>query len=173
MQHHSATVGCTIEPMQKGYSTTAYGYRASVRVGGVLRQRHFPKVTPLAVVYGWIDMTRARMKAAARAKQHRRVLLRSPESWCYIYAIASPDGCVKIGKANSPEERLKDLQRGSASPLELLVAVPAHAQLERAIHKKFKHCHLSGEWFKRTPELDAFIDALKAGQNPIALVWNA
>jgi hypothetical protein len=44
--------------------------------------------------------------------------------------------------------------------LKLLKAVPDVAHLEIELHQKFAGDRVRGEWFKRTPELLAYIDSL-------------
>jgi len=97
-------------------------------------------------------------------------LTRSVEGWCYVYFVQMGD-CVKIGRALDLERRLKTLQTAHAQPLRLLAAIPSHADLESAIQARFQHLHRRGEWFALDAELTEFIARLRAGENPVALLW--
>jgi hypothetical protein len=67
--------------------------------------------------------------------------------------LASLDGqvaTVKIGHADDPAKRLRELQTGNPCKLELLAILPNHGQTaERALHKKFARYATGGgrEWF--------------------------
>jgi len=76
----------------------------------------------------------------------------------YVYVIASSDsGPSKIGIANNPQKRLRGLQTGSPTPLQIFATEPigfAAAAVERAAHKSLS-AHRSvggGEWFNVTPQ---------------------
>jgi DNA-binding phage protein len=45
--------------------------------------------------------------------------------------------------------------------LSIVATFPGNTGLERALHRKLKDSHIRGEWFKRTPEVDAAIAELK------------
>lgn len=72
----------------------------------------------------------------------------------YVYLIHNSESeCVKIGVANDPQSRLKDLQVGSPVPLAILqtiecVSRPSAHSLEKLLHKKYAAYRVSGEWFK-------------------------
>jgi hypothetical protein len=81
-----------------------------------------------------------------------------------IYFIRRGDrGPIKIGITQNIAGRLKSLRTGCAEPLTVVAQFPATEVLtERGIHQKFDHLRLEGEWFKHSPEIDAFIADLKA-----------
>lgn len=54
-------------------------------------------------------------------------------------------------------ERLRGLQTGSAEELHILRVIDGDWALERAIHKKFKHDNVHGEWFKPTRKILKFM----------------
>jgi hypothetical protein len=57
----------------------------------------------------------------------------------------------KIGKANEPIKRLKQLQTGNEAKLEIYVSIPtSNLKLETLLHGYFKTSKLQGEWFKIT-----------------------
>lgn len=77
----------------------------------------------------------------------------------WIYVIQMDDShyrYIKIGKANSPKSRLRELQCGNAFPLKLLFQF-RDAELmiheEQLIHKKFGRFLVRGEWFLPDPSL--------------------
>lgn len=91
--------------------------------------------------------------------------------WGYLYVIRAGD-MVKIGTATYVDKRLKELQTAHHEQLELMVMVPVHRSTEVMVHKCFAHLCVRGEWFKLTPEIVSFVEALRDGKNPLALVWS-
>jgi hypothetical protein len=75
-----------------------------------------------------------------------------------VYFIACNDA-VKIGTAVNVTSRFNTLQIGNPDPLCLLGAIPGDEILEKALHRRFKHLRIRGEWFRNTDELAAFIEA--------------
>lgn len=80
----------------------------------------------------------------------------------FLRPIGMP-GPVKIGASVEPEARMATYQRWSPFPLEIVVAVKGGRELEARFHALFSRLHSHHEWFKGHPEIDAVIDALKAG----------
>ncbi len=58
---------------------------------------------------------------------------------------------VKIGRSVNPAHRLKQLQTGHASILRLLHVVDGNH--EKALHARWRHLRISGEWFKVEDDL--------------------
>jgi excisionase family DNA binding protein len=77
-----------------------------------------------------------------------------------VYFIGGETGPVKIGKAMNPEGRLRDLQCGYPFELKILALVEGSTGVEQGYHRQFAHCRLNGEWFERTPEIEAEIARL-------------
>lgn len=98
-------------------------------------------------------------------------LPKSPDGWCYVYFLREGEA-VKIGRAKDLKARYGTLATANRRGLELLVAVPAHAALEDALHKRFKYLRTNGEWFSLAPELVQFIEQLRTGTNPVALLFD-
>jgi hypothetical protein len=73
-----------------------------------------------------------------------------------VYFIRGGD-LVKIGKANHPEMRLRELQTGSPFALELLLTLEGGTQEERALHKRFIAYRVRNEWFRYEDEIRDFI----------------
>ena len=67
---------------------------------------------------------------------------------------------VKIGTSTRTEARLSAGQTMNALPLKLIGTVRGDRRLEKALHKRFDHLRVRGEWFWAVPDLLAFIDGL-------------
>jgi hypothetical protein len=68
----------------------------------------------------------------------------------YVYAIREMDsGNIKLGISRNPKARLKDLQIGNSSRLELVASCEAknRYQDERLVQKDNQEFHIHGEWF--------------------------
>lgn len=101
----------------------------------------------------------------------RVVIADSPESALssVLFANTCPEGCVyfiesvgsghiKIGwTGGEPEQRLKQLQTGSACVLKLLGSIPGSQSLESKLHEEFASLRHNGEWFHGTGELRKYI----------------
>lgn len=160
-----------------GVRRDKYGWEAYVKVDGQQFAKRFHPDTPLNVVRLWRSQKRAEARGVLHATRIHRAfkpikpMRRSIDGWCYVYIIQDGD-MVKIGKAVHPMERLKSLQTGHSRPLALVAAIPAHADLERALHRRFDNLRLPGtEWFRLAPEMETFIDHVRQGKNPVALLW--
>ena len=81
-----------------------------------------------------------------------------------LYFILHGD-FVKIGQAIDPHKRLKELQTGAPEKLKILAIIPKKGGMEGFCHKKLKHLHSRGEWFKYTDEINAFIEEIR-GEMP-------
>jgi len=91
----------------------------------------------------------------------RLAQLRSPGVHGWTYFIRA-DGAIKIGHASNFKKRIAGLQTSHQKPLEVLAVVPAYAADEYKTHQLFAHLRIRGEWFKDEPELNYFIERLKA-----------
>jgi len=75
-----------------------------------------------------------------------------------IYFIADDfNGSVKIGFAIDLNKRISNLQTGNPRPLKLMGFIKTankvdDRKIEKALHKKYKNLHVSGEWFSVTPD---------------------
>jgi len=76
-----------------------------------------------------------------------------------IYFLRAHDGSIKIGYTAKQKlaQRIKQLQTGNPFPLQLLAIKLAKLEEEKAIHSRFSHLRVSGEWFKPDSELLEFI----------------
>lgn len=77
-----------------------------------------------------------------------------------IYFIQPVDGgLIKIGKADDPVKRLRDLQIGCPVRLRLCKHYEAEAFMERRLHLMFAAWREHGEWFRPHPALAALAAA--------------
>lgn len=75
-----------------------------------------------------------------------------------IYFIRDPLARrVKIGFAKDPWNRLRNIQTGCSTDLELAGVMPGEAADERVLHRQFASYHVRGEWFAETGELAAYV----------------
>jgi hypothetical protein len=75
------------------------------------------------------------------------------------------DGPIKIGVAASVRSRVKNLQVGNSEPLKLLLSVDQTEDInERALHRKFRHLRLEGEWFRPGTDLIELIRSVGGKQ---------
>ena len=65
---------------------------------------------------------------------------------------------IKIGVSVDPNARLRSLV--ASEPLTLLKAIPGNVKEEKALHKRFMHLCIHGEWFEPDEELIRFIESL-------------
>lgn len=82
----------------------------------------------------------------------------------FIYFVSTdeiPDFPIKIGWTKRHDHlRLKQLQNGCPYRLKILAIVHALDHMESALHAKFKHLRMTGEWMRRAPDLMEYIDQL-------------
>lgn len=72
----------------------------------------------------------------------------------HLYFIAEvPGGCVKIGRAKDPADRLRKMQVGNSRKLELLSIIRNAGWLEAFWHECFRSHRVRGEWFRDSQEL--------------------
>lgn len=67
---------------------------------------------------------------------------------------------IKIGVSVNVLVRLVNMRAHCPYELKLLKAAPGDAHLEIELHQRFAGDRVRGEWFRRSPELLAYIDAL-------------
>ena len=66
---------------------------------------------------------------------------------------------IKIGKANNPYQRVKDMQVGNAREIILLAYYKDYNyKLEHYLHKRFSHLKVKGEWYKPSKEIKRFLE---------------
>jgi hypothetical protein len=114
------------------------------------------------------DAEERRAKAEARAKVHgatkqklrRRLVLHEDGDSCTVYFVRFGEaGPIKIGRTDGdPMNRLAALQTAVPEELSLVATMPGVLpSTEMALHFRFKHLRLRGEWFKPEPDLMDYI----------------
>jgi hypothetical protein len=72
----------------------------------------------------------------------------------YVYAILdSEKNCLKIGKTNDVDDRIKNLQVGNPTQLKLIATISCYSEshafaIESELHREYSHLFVRGEWFK-------------------------
>jgi hypothetical protein len=87
---------------------------------------------------------------------------RQPE---YIYFIKAGNGLVKIGAAANVQERFKTLKLMSPVSLSIVFIINETLQMEKNIHRMFKHLRKHGEWFIFNNEIKHFIKTYEVLSN--------
>lgn len=86
----------------------------------------------------------------------------------YIY-IAAQEGsdCVKIGFASAPAKRMRALQTGSSTKIDLVFSMKCFAEAcEKFLHKEFKEFRQHGEWFRVDGGLALIVNEVLEGRKP-------
>lgn len=119
----------------------------------------------LEVAERWQNLTFAPHEYAqlvfdqVRAESARRL----SDGTIYFIGPAKPR-TVKIGFATDINRRLPNLQIGSAAKLSVLAMFPGSRRIERYLHWAFADAAMTGEWFRRTDEIEHAV-ALFAGRD--------
>lgn len=93
--------------------------------------------------------------ARRAAEEERRSRIKGKP---HVYFIQQGDsGAIKIGCSKNPSQRLQGLQTGHSEPLRLLTCAVGSQGQERALHDRFAHLRVSGEWFRPAEDLLAYI----------------
>ncbi|HEY8593294.1 MAG TPA: GIY-YIG nuclease family protein [Sphingomicrobium sp.] len=74
-----------------------------------------------------------------------------------VYFVGAPGGEIKIGYSVDLRRRRNELQVGSSKKVQVLASVPGGREEEAAMHLRFRHLHLRGDWFEPGPDLLAYI----------------
>jgi hypothetical protein len=92
-----------------------------------------------------------------------------------VYVISAGPEKVKVGKANNPQQRMRDLQTGHYETLSLFHSVDCalHEVMaaEHMAHALLRDKRLRGEWFSVTPDeakeaIEKALDAVRRGIEP-------
>lgn len=75
-----------------------------------------------------------------------------------VYFIRSGN-FIKIGYADDPHRRLKQLQTGNPQKLELIGHVDGDMSTEAHIHGLFSDFRVKGEWFELTSDIMAYVES--------------
>lgn len=83
-----------------------------------------------------------------------------PPSACdgFVYFVQSGEGGpIKIGWSQDVERRILQLQTANAHRLHLIGRVPGRMEDEAAMHAKFAHLRMEGEWFRDHSEIREYL----------------
>lgn len=81
----------------------------------------------------------------------------------FVYLLREINGThYKIGKTKTPESRAKTfgVQLPYAVEYECLINTPSMSMLETALHERYAHKRINGEWFQLEPEDVEYIKSL-------------
>lgn len=79
----------------------------------------------------------------------------------HVYFIQQGEfGLVKIGYSKNPTHRLMVLQTAHGERLSMRACAPGGKEQEHALHERFTHLRVAGEWFRPGEELLAYIQAV-------------
>lgn len=79
-----------------------------------------------------------------------------PPSWVY-FVRSGAAGPIKIGYARDPYTRFMNLRTASPDDVAYLGHFPGGIEEEHAVHERFAHLRIRGEWFRAESELLTFI----------------
>lgn len=71
---------------------------------------------------------------------------------------------VKIGYTERPQDRLRELNKGSPYAMRLLCTMPGTRAIERRLHAKFRKHRLQGEWYAYCAEIEQEIKRIETGR---------
>lgn len=83
----------------------------------------------------------------------------------FVYLVQQGyTGPIKIGLSDNVCKRIEELQTGNPVELLLIAAIGPMSrkkaeQLEKSLHKKFRHKRIRGEWFKQNINLAGIKEA--------------
>lgn len=73
----------------------------------------------------------------------------------FVYIIRAGE-YYKIGRTQNPEARFQELQIGNPNPIMPICLIPSiePEETEKALHERYSHCAVKGEWFMLSPQED-------------------
>ncbi len=74
----------------------------------------------------------------------------------FVYFFGSGPN-IKIGYTTDWRGRLRTLSTAQAHHIAPVVVIPGDRRLEAALHQKFAHLRLHGEWFELGSEIVAYL----------------
>lgn len=118
-----------------------------------------PSIYHQALMYGLRSQAgKAVRQRIAEAEKHAP--RRNPYGPSIYVMQAKEWPYLKIGFAWDPIERKAALQTAIPMTLEIVACVAAPLSLEKAVHRHLSGHVVRGEWYRRTPEVLAFANAL-------------
>jgi hypothetical protein len=92
----------------------------------------------------WEELAGLMDQPSPRAARQK---IRFDDRWVYAISADATPGSIKIGVAKDITQRMKSLQIGSATTLELRWSARGGFPLERHLHERFDPRRTHGEWF--------------------------
>lgn len=83
-----------------------------------------------------------------------------------VYCVASGEH-VKIGQSASIAKRIKELQTGSAHPLKVYAVLSRYRENEAALHRRFDHLRVQGEWFRMCEQIAVIVRDRRFATTPM------
>lgn len=88
----------------------------------------------------------------------RRAYATPPQKGVYVVGFGP---YIKIGISVNVTERLAGLQTGAPEKIVLYAVLDGWAAEEAALHKRFAHYRLNGEWFRNEGELAEWLRSIQ------------
>lgn len=73
-----------------------------------------------------------------------------------VYFVRSANA-IKIGVTTDLGKRIASIQTSTPYPVELIAAIPGDKALESELHATFANHRTSGEWFRLSPDIVAWL----------------
>lgn len=102
-----------------------------------------------------------RRQALAKLASEGGLLGRRPRKGQFFIYFIRADNAVKIGIARDPKDRLATLQTAQPGRLHLMAVMPGGRRKEQALHRKFRHRAVDGEWFTYFGEVADYIEDVR------------
>jgi hypothetical protein len=74
------------------------------------------------------------------------------------FILNSESNHIKIGYSVNPLKRIKALQTGNSSNLEIITVIEGDIKFERILHFNFKKYNIKNEWFIYSEEIKEFLN---------------
>ena len=89
------------------------------------------------------------------------------DRWVY-FVQESGIGAIKIGTAKGVSARVRDMAVSTPHLLSVLAVIEGNRNAEQALHHRFRHARIRGEWFRPVPELLEYIASIKKEAQAVA-----
>jgi hypothetical protein len=86
--------------------------------------------------------------------------LHPTDRWVY-FVQESGAGAIKIGTTKNVSTRVREMAVGTPHLLAVLAVIEGNRNTEQALHRRFRHARIRGEWFRPVPELLDYIASIK------------
>lgn len=114
----------------------------------------------------WPSVTVGFSEIDYAARLHAQADRSSSRAKCYFIGVE--DGPIKIGYSVDVQSRFSAIQSCSPVRLKIFAVASGGEAREEAYHYQFHEHRLHGEWFSRTPEIEAEITRLNIQTQTIA-----